>query len=74
MDAICTGLPGHGQPGRDSGTRSGGRHRSGPHIDAIDKLFAAGATIVNIHSGQEDQKRVIDFYGNNVLPKPNIRT
>ncbi|MBV9016744.1 MAG: TIGR03557 family F420-dependent LLM class oxidoreductase [Alphaproteobacteria bacterium] len=44
------------------------------HIDAIEKLFADGATIVNIHSGQDDQKKVIDFYGNNVLPKLNIRT
>jgi len=44
------------------------------HIDAIEKLFAAGATIVNIHSGQDDQKKVIDFYGSNVLPKLSIRT
>ena len=45
-----------------------------PHIDAINQLFAAGATIVNIHSGQEDQKKVIDFYGRDVLPKLNLRT
>jgi alkanesulfonate monooxygenase SsuD/methylene tetrahydromethanopterin reductase-like flavin-dependent oxidoreductase (luciferase family) len=44
------------------------------HIEAIEKLFAAGATIINIHSGQEDQKKVIDFYGKNVLPKLNLRT
>jgi alkanesulfonate monooxygenase SsuD/methylene tetrahydromethanopterin reductase-like flavin-dependent oxidoreductase (luciferase family) len=44
------------------------------HIDAIEELFAAGATIVNIHSGQDDQKKVIDFYGSNVLPKLSIRT
>jgi hypothetical protein len=24
---------------------------------------------VNIHSGQADQKRVIDFYGKEVLPR-----
>ena len=39
------------------------------HIDEIEKLFDSGATIVNIHSGQPDQKRVIDFYGSLVLPK-----
>ena len=44
------------------------------HIQAIDQLFAAGATIVNIHSGQQDQKKIIDFYGKNVLPKLGIRT
>lgn len=38
------------------------------HIDAMEKLFASGATIVNIHSGQNDQRRVIEFYGNDVLP------
>jgi hypothetical protein len=40
----------------------------------VEQLFAAGATIVNIHSGQQDQKKIIDFYGKNVLPKLNIRT
>ena len=39
------------------------------HIKAVTELFQSGATIVNIHSGQTDQKRVIDFYGKNVLPK-----
>jgi F420-dependent hydroxymycolic acid dehydrogenase len=38
------------------------------HIDAIKKLFASGATIVNIHSGQRDQQKVLDFYGREVLP------
>lgn len=37
------------------------------HIDAINALFDSGATIVNIHSGQQDQKRVIEFYGDKVL-------
>ena len=39
------------------------------HVEAITKLFDSGATIVNIHSGQPDQKKVIDFYASNVLPK-----
>ena len=39
------------------------------HIEAIEKLFESGATIVNIHSGQPDQKKVIDFYGKSVLPQ-----
>jgi hypothetical protein len=42
------------------------------HIEAVQKLFDSGVTIVNVHSGQADQKKVIDFYGNSVLPK--IRT
>lgn len=39
------------------------------HIKAITDLFQSGASIVNIHSGQVDQNRVIEFYGKNVLPK-----
>ncbi|MGA9528963.1 MAG: TIGR03557 family F420-dependent LLM class oxidoreductase [Terriglobales bacterium] len=39
------------------------------HIKAVNDLFESGATIVNIHSGQADQKRVIEFYGKEVLPK-----
>jgi alkanesulfonate monooxygenase SsuD/methylene tetrahydromethanopterin reductase-like flavin-dependent oxidoreductase (luciferase family) len=39
------------------------------HIKAIEDLFKRGATIVNVHSGQADQKRVIDFYRTEVLPK-----
>jgi F420-dependent hydroxymycolic acid dehydrogenase len=38
------------------------------HIAAINKLFDSGATIVNIHSGQPDQKKVLEFYANSVLP------
>ena len=41
------------------------------HIKAITELFDSGATIVNVHSGQEDQKRVIEFYGKEVLPRVN---
>jgi F420-dependent hydroxymycolic acid dehydrogenase len=43
----------------------------GVHIQAIQELFDAGATIVNIHAGQQDQKTAIEFYGSKVLP--NIR-
>ena len=39
------------------------------HIAAIEKLFDSGVTIVNIHSGQPDQQKVIAFYQNSVLPK-----
>jgi TAT-translocated FGD2 family F420-dependent dehydrogenase len=39
------------------------------HVKAIRGLFDGGATEVHIHSGQEDQKRVIQFYGKEVLPR-----
>jgi F420-dependent hydroxymycolic acid dehydrogenase len=39
------------------------------HVQAIKKLFDSGATIVNIHSGQPDQQKVLDFYGKEVLPR-----
>lgn len=39
------------------------------HLATIQKLFDSGATIVNIHSGQQDQKKVIDFYAKAVLPQ-----
>jgi TAT-translocated FGD2 family F420-dependent dehydrogenase len=39
------------------------------HVKAITDLFDGGATIVNVHSGQPDQKRVIEFYGSEVLPR-----
>jgi F420-dependent hydroxymycolic acid dehydrogenase len=39
------------------------------HINAAKALFDSGATIVNIHSGQPDQRKVIEFYGQHVLPK-----
>lgn len=38
------------------------------HIKKIHELFDSGVTIVNVHSGQPDQARVIDFYGEHVLP------
>jgi TAT-translocated FGD2 family F420-dependent dehydrogenase len=39
------------------------------HAKAITKLLDSGVTIVNIHTGQQDQRRVIDFYGKEVLPR-----
>jgi F420-dependent hydroxymycolic acid dehydrogenase len=39
------------------------------HVHALTELFNSGATHVNIHSGQADQRRVIDFYGQEVLPR-----
>ena len=42
------------------------------HIKAVKALFDSGASIVNIHSGQADQRRVIDFYGKEVIPRLNL--
>jgi F420-dependent hydroxymycolic acid dehydrogenase len=39
------------------------------HIAALQQLFDSGATIVNVHSGQVDQNKVIDFYRHSVLPE-----
>jgi F420-dependent hydroxymycolic acid dehydrogenase len=39
------------------------------HAKALTELFESGVTIVNIHSGQNDQRRVIEFYGEHVLPR-----
>ena len=44
------------------------------HVQAIEKLFDSGVTIVNIHSGQADQQKVIEFYGREVLPRIKSRT
>ncbi len=38
------------------------------HIKAIRALFDSGVSAVNVHSGQSDQKRVIEFYASHVLP------
>jgi F420-dependent hydroxymycolic acid dehydrogenase len=38
------------------------------HVEKIHELFDSGVTIVNIHSGQRDQRKVIEFYGEHVLP------
>lgn len=39
------------------------------HVKAIVELFQSGATEVHVHAGQSDQRRVIDFYGKEVLPR-----
>jgi TAT-translocated FGD2 family F420-dependent dehydrogenase len=39
------------------------------HIEALQKLIAAGLTTLFVHSPQEDQQGVIDFYANRVLPE-----
>ncbi|HUB44582.1 MAG TPA: LLM class flavin-dependent oxidoreductase [Acetobacteraceae bacterium] len=40
----------------------------GPHIQKIHELQESGVSIVNIHAGQPDPQRVIDFYATRVLP------
>jgi TAT-translocated FGD2 family F420-dependent dehydrogenase len=44
------------------------------HAQTIKKLFDSGVTIVNIHSGQPDQQKVIEFYGREVLPRVKSQT
>ncbi len=39
------------------------------HLKKLTELFDSGATMINIHSGQPDQLRVIEFYGKQVLPQ-----
>ncbi len=39
------------------------------HLRALTELFDSGATIVNVHSGQSDQMRAIEFYGTEVIPR-----
>jgi F420-dependent hydroxymycolic acid dehydrogenase len=39
------------------------------HVKVLADLFKSGATEVHIHSGQRDQRRVIEFYGKEVLPR-----
>ena len=41
------------------------------HASIISELFDAGATVVNIHAGQQNQRDVIDFYARQVLPSLN---
>jgi TAT-translocated FGD2 family F420-dependent dehydrogenase len=43
------------------------------HVKAVKELLESGATIVNIHSGQPNQQRVIEFYGSEVLPQVRVR-
>ena len=44
------------------------------HIAKLQSLFDSGATIVNVHAGQQDQRRVIEFYGSHVLPKVKMQS
>ena len=39
------------------------------HAKKLKELFDSGATEVHIHSGQPDQRGVIQFYGEEVLPR-----
>src|ERR1700730_533547 len=39
------------------------------HLKKMTELLQSGATMINIHTGQHDQRRVIEFYGKQVLPK-----
>jgi G6PDH family F420-dependent oxidoreductase len=39
------------------------------HIKKVKELHESGVTIVNVHSGQMDQQKVVEFYGSKVLPK-----
>lgn len=39
------------------------------HIAALQKLIDKGATHIFVHSAQEDQRRMIDFYADKVLPE-----
>jgi TAT-translocated FGD2 family F420-dependent dehydrogenase len=39
------------------------------HVRALQEAFTSGATEVHIHSGQRDQRRVIEFYAEEVLPR-----
>jgi len=39
------------------------------HVKAVQDLLDSGVTMVNIHNAQADQKRVIEFYGREVLPR-----
>jgi hypothetical protein len=43
-------------------------YRSHRAIKKMHGPFESGVSIVNIHSGQPDQGRVIDFYGEHVIP------
>jgi hypothetical protein len=38
------------------------------HVEVLKKLFDSDVTIVNVHSGQPNQQKGIEFYANNVPP------
>lgn len=39
------------------------------HVEAIQQLVDKGVTHIFVHSAQQDQRAVIDFFGSQVLPK-----
>jgi len=39
------------------------------HVSKMKELFDSGATMVNVHSGEADQRKVIAFYASHVLPR-----
>ena len=39
------------------------------HVQKLHEAFQGGATEVHIHSGQPNQRKVIEFYGKEVLPR-----
>ncbi|MBI2760488.1 MAG: hypothetical protein HYX51_03565 [Chloroflexi bacterium] len=39
------------------------------HVATIQRLLEGGVTQIYIHAPQQDQARVIDFYGRHVLPQ-----
>lgn len=43
--------------------------RPDAHVESVAALFESGASIVNIHTGQPDQLKVLEFYGKKVLPE-----
>lgn len=41
----------------------------GPHLEKIHELQESAVSIANIHSGQPDQRRAIELYASQVLPR-----
>jgi alkanesulfonate monooxygenase SsuD/methylene tetrahydromethanopterin reductase-like flavin-dependent oxidoreductase (luciferase family) len=44
------------------------------HAERINGLFEAGATDVYVHAPQDDQRKVIEFFGARVLPQLALET
>ena len=42
------------------------------HVAALRKLHAAGVEQIFVHSGQKDQRRVLEFYRRDVLPRLRV--
>ena len=43
------------------------------HIQQLNQLFDSGATAITIHSAQADQMRVLNFYGEHILPQLRMK-